>query len=172
MLIFFDTEFTELGKNPKLISIGMVAENGREFYAELTDGYEADDCSDFVQDSVLPHLEGGDARMTFRQCATRLVDWLKSFQEPIQFATDSRVWDWPWITELLAKTDYASINLAKRPVFLYDMIDTDFLESTADMLFESHASTLRRHHALDDAKVNHLCWQAWNEHQSHRIKSN
>ena len=47
MLVFFDTEFTELGPNAKLISIGLVTEDGRHtFYAELTDTYELSDCSD------------------------------------------------------------------------------------------------------------------------------
>ncbi len=34
MNIYFDTEFTGLHKNTTLISIGMIAENGRTFYAE------------------------------------------------------------------------------------------------------------------------------------------
>lgn len=36
MLIFFDTEFTDLHWQAKLISIGLVAEDGRTFYADLT----------------------------------------------------------------------------------------------------------------------------------------
>ena len=36
MLFFLDTEFTGLGIDPKLISIGLISEDGtREFYAEL-----------------------------------------------------------------------------------------------------------------------------------------
>ena len=37
MKIFFDTEFTGLHKNTTLISIGMIAEDGKTFYAEFTD---------------------------------------------------------------------------------------------------------------------------------------
>ena len=37
MKIFFDTEFTGLHKNTTLISIGLVAENGKKFYAEFND---------------------------------------------------------------------------------------------------------------------------------------
>ncbi len=37
MNVFFDTEFTGLVPNTTLISIGMVAENGKQFYAEFTD---------------------------------------------------------------------------------------------------------------------------------------
>lgn len=37
MKIFFDTEFTGLHKDTTLVSIGMVSEDNRQFYAELTD---------------------------------------------------------------------------------------------------------------------------------------
>lgn len=65
MLIFFDCEFTERGIDPKLISIGLISEDGaREFYAELSDNYQLSDCSAFVHEAALPHLQGGDALMS------------------------------------------------------------------------------------------------------------
>ena len=63
MLIFLDTEFTRLPDlqgylpPPELISIGLVTEDGREFYAETTD-WRACDCSLFVKSDVLPLLTG------------------------------------------------------------------------------------------------------------------
>jgi hypothetical protein len=54
MLIFLDTEFTSFD-HPELISMGLVGEDGREFYAERTD-YQRDACSDFVLETVLPLL--------------------------------------------------------------------------------------------------------------------
>ena len=57
MLIFFDTEFTELGIDPRLISIGLISEDGqREFYAELSDTYTIEDCGDFARLAVIPKL--------------------------------------------------------------------------------------------------------------------
>ena len=56
MLDFLDTEFTDFVR-PDLISIALVSEDGREFYAERTD-YREDDCSDFVRETVLPLLGG------------------------------------------------------------------------------------------------------------------
>lgn len=41
MNIFFDTEFTGLVPNTTLISIGLIAETGEEFYAEFTDFNES-----------------------------------------------------------------------------------------------------------------------------------
>ena len=36
MKIFFDTEFTGLTSDPRLLSIGMVADDCQELYLELT----------------------------------------------------------------------------------------------------------------------------------------
>ena len=55
MKIFFDTEFTGLHKNTTLISVGCVAEDGRTFYAELTD-YDKKQCDDWIKENVIRHL--------------------------------------------------------------------------------------------------------------------
>lgn len=55
MEIFFDTEFTGLHQHTTLISIGFVAENGREFYAELND-YDESQIGDWIQDNVIANL--------------------------------------------------------------------------------------------------------------------
>ena len=58
MKIFLDTEFTSF-EDPKLISVGMVSEDGEEFYRELADGCELTECSMFVVAWVLPWLAEG-----------------------------------------------------------------------------------------------------------------
>lgn len=56
MRYWFDTEFIEDGKTIDLLSIGMVAEDGRELYlqADWTDWEKA---SPWVKENVLPYLE-------------------------------------------------------------------------------------------------------------------
>lgn len=56
MKIFFDTEFTGLHKNTTLISIGCVDEDGRSFYAELSD-YDKSQCDAWINENVISHLE-------------------------------------------------------------------------------------------------------------------
>jgi len=56
-LLFLDTEFTGLMADPNLISIALVSEDTREFYAELTDTWDME-CDEFVQEQVLPLLDG------------------------------------------------------------------------------------------------------------------
>lgn len=53
--IFFDTEFTGLHKNTTLISIGLISECGKTFYAELTD-YDKSQVDDWLQENVLSKL--------------------------------------------------------------------------------------------------------------------
>lgn len=55
MKYFFDTEFIEDGKTIDLISIGIVAEDGREFYV-LNRDCEWSKASDWVKENVLAHL--------------------------------------------------------------------------------------------------------------------
>lgn len=61
MRYFLDTEFIESGpKKPiQLISIGIVAEDGREYYA-VSSEFNPDDASQWVRDNVLSHL--GDSK--------------------------------------------------------------------------------------------------------------
>lgn len=55
MKIFFDTEFTGLHKNTTLISIGLIDENNRSFYAEFTD-YDKSQCDDWIKEHVIDNL--------------------------------------------------------------------------------------------------------------------
>lgn len=55
MLIFFDTEFTGLKKGAELISLGMITDQNKRFYAEFTD-FNRDDCDDFVEKDVIQNL--------------------------------------------------------------------------------------------------------------------
>lgn len=55
MKIYFDSEFTGLIKNTDLISIGCIAENGRQFYAEFTD-YNSRLIDDWLQKNVIENL--------------------------------------------------------------------------------------------------------------------
>lgn len=54
MKLFLDTEFTGLFQDTVLISIGIVSEDGDEFYAENV-GANIIDVSDWILDNVWPH---------------------------------------------------------------------------------------------------------------------
>jgi hypothetical protein len=189
MLIFFDTEFTGLGIDPRLISIGLISEDGtREFYAELSDTYQPKDCSAFVQEAVLPYLQGGDALVTMRELSMRFIQWLALFQEPVQLATDSLAWDWMWIEEIyaeageyllagtpvLADMKSPSLESISRPAYVdgkpFILSLSPQFSLAVELAFRDHIPRLRRHHALDDAKANRLAWLANNDAKANAPK--
>ena len=60
MKFWLDTEFDDSGGDLNPISLGAVAEDGREFYAVSTD-FDPDSAKPWVKDNVLPLLEPRDS---------------------------------------------------------------------------------------------------------------
>ena len=56
MRLFFDTEFTGLRKNTTLISLGIITEDNRCFYAKFTD-YDKEQVDTWIDDNVLPNIK-------------------------------------------------------------------------------------------------------------------
>lgn len=74
--VFLDTEFSDF-VDPDLISIALVTEDGRQFYAERSDFARARS-SAFVAEAVLPQLgkQLGQV-MTLPELRVRLGAWLQ-----------------------------------------------------------------------------------------------
>jgi len=56
MRIWFDTEFIDDGKNIELLSIGMVREDGKTYYAEAKEA-DRSRATGWVSQNVLPQLK-------------------------------------------------------------------------------------------------------------------
>jgi hypothetical protein len=96
MRFWFDTEFHEDGRVINLISIGVVADDGREYYAE-TD-FAAEKCStDWLKKNVRPHLRGGDAERSRRKIASELIDFMGKQPEIWAYYAD---YDWVALCQL------------------------------------------------------------------------
>lgn len=65
MRYFIDTEFHEsgYGRPIELISLALVCDDGREFYAVAGDGWDKDDVSDWLKAHVLPNLAACSSNM-------------------------------------------------------------------------------------------------------------
>ena len=63
MNIYFDTEFTGLHKDTTLISIGLISEDNKTFYAEFTD-YDESQCDDWMKTNVIYNLSIKDYGVT------------------------------------------------------------------------------------------------------------
>lgn len=115
MNLYFDTEFTGLRKDTTLISIGIVSEDGRKFYAEFTD-YDESQCGDWIKQNVIKNLKLGGmgvgvsdtdedpalriARGDKRYIYQEMNEWLSQFNT-IQFISDVCHYDFVLLIDLL-----------------------------------------------------------------------
>ena len=150
MLIFLDTEFTGLGQRwPRLISIGLVNEDGREFYAELPMESYHKNCSPWTTQNVLPLLNGGDCIMQPDVLRQRLSVWISEFGS-VQIVTDAPNFDFAFLRSTLY---HWPANIDPKPVW--------FDTRTAVESYEScFTPSSPRHHALHDAYALRQAWQS------------
>jgi len=73
---FLDTEFIDRGQSIDLVSLGVVAHDGREFY-KISRDFEAAAASDWVHEHVLSRLEPHDSGLWAPEAAIR--DGLRAF---------------------------------------------------------------------------------------------
>jgi hypothetical protein len=79
MRYWFDTEFIEDGKTIDLLSIGIIAEDGREFYAESNE-CDLTKASPWVKENVIPHLmhsHDGRVHMSRQGIANAVVSFCR-----------------------------------------------------------------------------------------------
>ncbi|EOV0931918.1 hypothetical protein ACOLSI_000259 [Pseudomonas aeruginosa] len=100
MRLFLDCEFTELSEHAKLISLALVAQDGREFYVEVVDAWREEDCSEFVKEIVLPQLWGGEHALPIIEARAALLTFLVSFECELEIVTDAPEYDWELFCEI------------------------------------------------------------------------
>lgn len=140
MRLFLDCEFTHLSSAAKLISLALVAEDGREFYVELQDTWQADDCSDFVKEVVIPQLWGGECARPIIGARSELLRFLATYDEELEVVTDAPVYDWELFCDLAYHDGKWPQNVRHFPT------DATTLTATND-------GKELPHHALLDARI-------------------
>jgi hypothetical protein len=141
MRFWFDTEFIEDGKTIELLSIGIVAEDGREYYAEPEEAVRHFSRADpWVQDNVLVHLTGD--RKPRAQIAAEIVEFCGARPEFWAYYAD---YDWVALCQLHGRM----IDLPKGwPMFCRDV--KQFCVDLGNPDLPKQTST--EHHALADAR--------------------
>lgn len=140
MKLYLDCEFTQLSSEAKLISLALVAENGKGFYVELMDTWDTQDCSDFVIEIVLPQLWRGSYSMPVLAAREALLAFLKGFAETLEVVTDAPQYDWELFCELAYEDGKWPNNVKNFP--------TD-----ATTLAAINDGEELPHHALLDARI-------------------
>ncbi len=157
MKFWFDTEFIEDGKTIDLISIGIVAEDGREFYLENAEA-DLSKADDWVKANVLVHLKGGDP--DWPGVAVRREDIARHVQvfcDPLKYGKPE-FWayyaDYDWV--VLCQLFGRMIDLPKGwPMYCRD------IKQLADMIGNPQLPKQEsgEHHALADARWNRQAWE-------------
>ena len=158
MRYFLDTEFNEMGPHLPidLISIGIVAEDGREFYAISTE-FRAEDCNDWVQKSVLPHLLG-TVRAGIGQASLKEIrEALLKFCGPERYGRPE-FWgyfaDYDWV--VFCQIFGTMVDLPKGwPMYCRDL--EQWCDKLGNPKLPKQAST--EHNALCDARWNREVWE-------------
>jgi len=147
--IFIDTEFTDF-VDPQLISIGMVAETGEEFYAELP--YDFRRCSEFVREAVLPMLGyTPEGQVAEDDLYVRITQWLRIVRlgdSAVQICYDYQT-DWDLFVKALG---------GQTPSWCSGRLVADRINEL--LRHEYHEKNcLPEHHALNDAKANRYAFR-------------
>ncbi|MEC5218690.1 hypothetical protein RCH09_003664 [Actimicrobium sp. GrIS 1.19] len=155
MKIFIDTEFTD-PIDIDLISIGLVAEDGREFYGERDD-FDVGLANTFVRAFVLPLLRADGALVASKPALRDAIGaWLAQFDDGsrVSICFDNVV-DWAMLSDLFDKAP---------PAWLHSRNIRDYIDwPMRQRYFEQ--TRFPEHHALYDARAN--CQAAQSERQRH-----
>lgn len=163
MKYFLDTEFIEDGKTIELLSIGIVADDGREFYAENSEA-DLSRADDWVKENVIRHLwsqqkdkrtgnawsrDGGTDGLMPPGMIARMVC---QFCDPEKYGTPEfwayyADYDWVVFCQLFGRM----IDLPKGfPMMCMDLKQL----AIHKRLDKSPAQSETEHHALADARWN------------------
>jgi hypothetical protein len=158
MNVVIDTEFTDFEKID-LISIALVADDGREFYAERID-YFQEDCNTFVRTEVLPLLgRVPGARCMRAELAYRLREWFEALPEPAMLLCDFGS-DWDLLIDALLADgiDKPPVNVGTKLLLGSEIIGNPVYQQALNRKFTRDWPP---HHALADARAMMAGYKAW-----------
>lgn len=149
MKFFIDTEFMEDGSTIDLLSIALVSEDGKSFYA-VNEEADHSKANDWVKWNVLPNLLTGSPFLAKRSEIRERILWFIAPSKP-EFWGYYADYDWVVFCQLFGKM----IDLPKGyPMYCMD------LKQWCDMLGNPKLPEQGKgeHHALADARWNHIAW--------------
>jgi hypothetical protein len=175
MKIFFDTEFTGLHKDTTLISIGLVADDGRTFYAEFND-FKTIYVDDWIRENVIKKLtytgvfqvnEGTKENVSYKSFGEnirqKLSEWLSQF-ETVEMWSDCLSYDWVLFCDLFGHAFNIPKNVYYIPfdictLFKVKGIDPDISREKFVFGEVYHEMVAQKHNALYDAQLIKACYE-------------
>lgn len=171
MNLYFDTEFTGLHKNTTLISLGVVSDNDKTFYAEFLD-YDKSQVDRWLEQNVISYLNGlSDKNKTVTvgshtevygdkaYVRKELTKWISQFHK-VHLWSDTHHYDVVLFQDIFGGAFSIPENIYYIPfdIATYmkvlgvdpDVTREDFIDRPIDGV---------KHHALYDAKVIRACYE-------------
>lgn len=186
--IFFDTEFTGLHQNTSLISIGLVSEDNRTFYAEFND-YDRLQCDDWIKEHVIDNLVmkppkpgeqeyyhakrdkdnpiGQDIyngysvqlRNNKETIADELALWLSQFGD-VEMWSDCLSYDWVLFSQLYGHAFNIPVNVYYIPFDICTLFKVKNVDPDINReKFAEVEDVNLKHNSLWDAKVIKMCYE-------------
>ena len=187
--IFFDTEFTGLHQKTTLISIGLISECGKTFYAELTD-YDKGQIDEWLQKNVIDNLlmsepkegeeeyyvasrhtdnpVGNDLYKSYSvklRCdkltlKNQLTQWLGQFEQ-VEIWSDCLSYDWVLFNQIFGHAFNIPGNVYYIPFDICTLFKIKGIDP--DISREGFSgindSDTQKHNALWDARVIKACYE-------------
>ena len=179
--IFFDTKFTGQHHNTTLISIGLIAETGETFYAELTD-YDKSQIDDWIRDNVIDNLlikENSTVGLDYPN--TRIVtgatpsvklyltEWIAKFGE-VEMWSDCLSYDWVLFNRIFGHAFSIPGNVYYIPFDICTMFKLSGIDPDINReVFSEYKGETKKHNALHDAIVIKACFDKMSKPQSKKI---
>lgn len=168
--LYFDTEFTGLHQHTTLISIGVISDTGKTFYAELND-YDESQIDEWLQDNVISNLLFNDKKLHYEidaqsikmksnkeNVALHLKLWLSQFDET-EIWSDCLAYDWVLFNHLFGHAFDIPSNVYYIPfdictLFKVKNVDPDINREE----FAGLDNQDSKHNSLWDAEVIKECY--------------
>lgn len=170
--IFFDCEFTGLHQKTTLISIGLISDCGKKFYAEFTD-YDKSQIDDWIKENVINKLlfteiqkQDGNNRICIdgyvgdsEFIKKHLSEWLSQF-EFIEMWSDCLCYDWVLFCQIFGH----AFNIPKQIYYIPFDLSTLFKVKNINPdisreEFANFKSKNQKHNALFDAEIIKICYE-------------
>ena len=167
--IFFDTEFTGLHKNTTLISIGLVSDCGKTFYAEFND-YDHDQIDDWLNENIIKNLyfngmyqkldeTKGSIRYksTTENIRNKLTSWLEQFGD-VEIWSDCLSYDWVLFNHIWGHAFSIPKNVYYIPFDICTLFKIKGVDPDINREEFTDYETSSKHNALHDARVIKACY--------------
>lgn len=155
MKYWLDTEFIEDGKTIDLLSLGIIAEDGREGYWQSLD-CDLSKANDWVRANVFPHLQHTTTRAPWCGRA-EIASQLREFVDPEEYGKPE-FWgyyaDYDWV--VLCQLFGTMMDLPKGwPMYCRDI--KQWCDDLGNPALPEQGKG--EHHALADARWNKVAWE-------------